>query len=346
MILFRDRQDAGRALARRLMFYAGRSDVTVLALPRGGVPVALQVAQALNAPLDVFLVRKLGLPGHKELAMGAIASGGVRVLDPVILREYHVSKGEVVRVTAVELKELKRRETAYRAGRPPLDVRGRTVILVDDGLATGSSMRAAVEALAPLSPARVVVAVPVAPHSTVLLLERLTNEVVCLATPEPFLAVGMFYEEFEQISDEQVRDLLACADPPPEADKENSMRNRQVPRTEWYRFFRDFSRRHEDWLVTVRVMNPDLGSQVESSDLPLEGIVADHAGRGPIAIHVGRSPQHHVEHEVPDPRQVWVELSPEGAEEAVEIESEDGTKTIVQFHAASLPREVDGILRP
>ncbi len=210
-MLFRNRQDAGRALARRLTFYGSRADVSVLALPRGGVPVAFEIAMALGAPLDVFLVRKLGLPGHEELAMGAVASGGARVLDPDVLREYRVSKGEVARVTAAELRELRRREIAYRAGRPPLDVGDRTVILVDDGLATGSSMRAALAALEPLSPARVVVAVPVAPRSTVLSLERVADEVVCLATPEPFVAVGMFYENFEQVSDEQVCDLLALA---------------------------------------------------------------------------------------------------------------------------------------
>jgi predicted phosphoribosyltransferase len=150
-------------------------------------------------------------PGHEELAMGAVASGGARVLEPDVLREYRVSKGEIARVTAAELRELRRREIAYRVGRPPLDVRERNVILVDDGLATGSSMRAALAALEPLSPARVVVAVPVAPRSTVLSLERVADEVVCLATPEPFLAVGMFYEHFEQVSDEEVCDLLALA---------------------------------------------------------------------------------------------------------------------------------------
>lgn len=209
MILFRDRRDAGRALARRLSPYAGRADVTVLALPRGGVPVASEIALALDLPLNVFLVRKLGLPGHEELAMGAIASGGARVLDSEVIRAYRVSEEDVARVTDAQRRELDRREIAYRRDRPPLDLKGRTVILVDDGLATGSSMRAAVKALEPLSPARVVVAVPVAPRSTVFSLERVADEVVCLEMPEPFLAVGMFYEDFEQTSDEQVRDLLA-----------------------------------------------------------------------------------------------------------------------------------------
>lgn len=209
MILFRDRRDAGRALARRLSSYAGRADVTVLALPRGGVPVASEIVRALDLPLDVFLVRKLGVPGHEELAMGAIGSGGARVLDSEVMHAYRVSEKDVARVTDAERRELDRREIAYRADRPPLDLKGRTVILVDDGLATGSSMRAAVAALGPLSPARIVVAVPVAPRSTVFLLERVADEVVCLEMPEPFLAIGMFYEDFEQTSDEQVRDLLA-----------------------------------------------------------------------------------------------------------------------------------------
>ncbi len=209
MTLFRDRREAGRELARLLSAYAGRDDVVVLALPRGGVPVASEIARALDAPLDVFLVRKLGVPGHEELAMGAIASGGARVLDSEVVRAYRVPEQEIGRVTANERRELDRRERAYRGGRPPLALRGRTAILVDDGLATGSSMRAALAALDPLEPARTVVAVPVAPRSTVLDLKSLADEIVCVATPEPFIAVGMFYEDFEQIDDEEVRALLA-----------------------------------------------------------------------------------------------------------------------------------------
>jgi putative phosphoribosyl transferase len=211
--LFRDRHEAGRELARLLSAYAGRGDVIVLALPRGGVPVASEIARALDAPLDVFLVRKLGVPGHEELAMGAIASGGARVLDPEIVGAYRISEQEISRVTAIERRELDRRERAYRGGRPPLALRGRTAILVDDGLATGSSMRAALAALGPLEPARTVVAVPVAPRSTVQDLKNLADEIVCVATPEPFMAVGMFYEDFEQIEDEEVRALLALREP-------------------------------------------------------------------------------------------------------------------------------------
>lgn len=208
-MIFRDRSDGGRALAESLRSYARRDDVVVLALPRGGVPVGFEVARALGAPLDVFLVRKLGLPGHPEVAMGAIASGGVRVLDLPLIRRAGVPSAEVERVTREEERELKRRERSYRAGKPPLEVAGRIVLLVDDGLATGASMRAAVEALRKLRPRRVIVAVPVGPETTCHGLRSLADDVVCVATPEPFDAVGRFYDDFDQTSDEEVRALLS-----------------------------------------------------------------------------------------------------------------------------------------
>jgi predicted phosphoribosyltransferase len=206
--LFRDRRDAGRVLARMLEPYHGRRDVLVLALPRGGVPVAYEVATALNAPLDVFLVRKLGIPGHEELAMGAIAAGGVIVLDDDVVRGFGIGPDVVQRVVERERLELLRREQAYREGRPPPDLTGRVVILVDDGLATGSSMRAAVVALRQREAARIVVAVPAAPASTCAEMRALADEVVCATTPSPFLAVGNSYWDFEQTSDEEVRRLL------------------------------------------------------------------------------------------------------------------------------------------
>jgi predicted phosphoribosyltransferase len=210
-MLFTDRCDAGRALAGKLGGYAHRPDVIVLALPRGGVPVALEVAQALEAPLDVFLVRKLGFPGNEEFAMGAIASGGVRVLNEPVLARFGVPMATVESVAAEEQRELRRRERTYRGDLPALDVRSRTVIVVDDGLATGFSMRAAVTALRSLGPQRIVVAVPVGPADTVDELRRLADEVVCVATPEPFLSVGRFYDIFDQTSDAEVQDILARA---------------------------------------------------------------------------------------------------------------------------------------
>lgn len=209
--LFRDRTEAGRLLAEKLREYANRGDVVVLPLPRGGVPVGFEVAKALNAPLDVFVVRKLGVPGHEELAMGAIASGGVRLLNQDVIRALGISHGLVELVAGRERRELQRREREYRDGRPPIDVQGHTVILVDDGLATGSSMRAAANALREKGPAEIVAAVPVAAPESCAEFESVVDKVICAATPEPFRAVGQWYRDFSQTSDEEVRDLLRQA---------------------------------------------------------------------------------------------------------------------------------------
>ena len=206
---YRDRRDAGRRLAAALLPYANRRDVVVLALPRGGVPVGFEVAAALAAPLDVFVVRKLGLPGREELAMGALASGGVRVLDEDLIRVAGVSADEVQRITEAEQAELDRRERRYRDDRPFPEVRGKTVILVDDGLATGATMRAAVAALRLKGPARIVVAVPVAAPETCDAFESIADDIVCAVTPDSFQAVGLWYDDFSQTTDEEVRALLA-----------------------------------------------------------------------------------------------------------------------------------------
>jgi putative phosphoribosyl transferase len=208
---FRDRAHAGQVLAEQLRKYARRPDVLVLALPRGGVPVAYEVAAALQVPMDVFLVRKLGVPGQEELAMGAVASGGLRVLNDDVVRSLGVPESVIDRVAASELIELGRRERAYRGDRPEPDPSGRTVILVDDGLATGSTMRAAAQALATRHPAKIVVAVPLAAPETCEALSREVDEVICAVTPQPFYAVGLWYEDFDQTSDEAVRALLAQA---------------------------------------------------------------------------------------------------------------------------------------
>jgi predicted phosphoribosyltransferase len=210
--LYRDRSEAGQVLATMLKHYADRQDVLVLALPRGGVPVAYEVAKALHAPLDVFLVRKLGVPGHEELAMGAIATGGVRVINQEVVRMLHIPDEVIDAVTAREQQELRRREHLYRDDLPPPHVQGRTVILIDDGLATGSTMRAAVAALRQQHPARIVVAVPVAAPSTCSELQAEVDEIICAYTPEPFYGVGFWYEDFSQISDKEVHDLLIQAE--------------------------------------------------------------------------------------------------------------------------------------
>jgi predicted phosphoribosyltransferase len=205
---FLNREDAGRQLAARLTRYADRSDVIVLGLPRGGVPVAGEVAQRLRAPLDVFLVRKLGVPGHPELAMGAIAEGGVEVLSDDLIRELGIPQSVVQDVTVRERMEFDRRDALYRRGRTLPPVRGRIVILVDDGLATGSTMQAAVTALRRLEPARVVVAAPVGARDTCARMKLFADEVVCVEMPEPFQAVGLWYEQFAQTTDEEVKRSL------------------------------------------------------------------------------------------------------------------------------------------
>jgi len=208
---FLNRTDAGRKLAGELTRFAGRSDVLVLALPRGGVPVAFEIALALDAPLDVFVVRKLGLPGHEEFGIGAIASGGVRIVDESVLRAYGVDPMTLDRITQRERQELERREHVYRDDRAFPAIAGRTVILVDDGLATGSTMRAGVAALRAEGPREIVIAVPVGAQETCIAMRRVADEVICLETPDPFYAVGLWYEDFEQTEDDEVHDLLERA---------------------------------------------------------------------------------------------------------------------------------------
>ena len=210
---FRDRVDGGRQLAARLASYADRPDVIVLALPRGGVPVGFEVARALRVPLDVMIVRKLGVPGQPELAMGAIASGGVRVVNEQVVRQLGIPDRIIDRVAEQEAAELRRRERLYRGGRPPPTVEGRTVILVDDGIATGSTARAAVQALRAMHPARLVLAAPTAAAETVANLRDEVDEMVCVTAPDPFFAIGYHYDEFPQLSDATVQRILALAAP-------------------------------------------------------------------------------------------------------------------------------------
>jgi len=210
---FFNRTEAGQFLAENLSGYANRDDVLVLALPRGGVPVAAEVAKRLNAPLDVFVVRKLGLPGHPELAMGAISSGGVRVFNGEVVNALRIPDEVIDAVSAEELAELQRREQTYRAGLPPLDVEGKTIIVVDDGIATGSTMLAAVSALRQLNAARIIITAPVIAASTHREMQRAADEVTAVIMPERFYAVGAWYEDFSQTSDEEVRNLLGRAAP-------------------------------------------------------------------------------------------------------------------------------------
>lgn len=213
-MLFRDRTEAGQKLGQKLKAYANRPDVLVLGLPRGGVPVAFEVAKELNAPLDVFLVRKLGVPGHEELAMGAIASGGVCILKEEMVKSLHLSSEAIAKVTTKEQQELERREQVYRGDRPPLVLSDRTIILVDDGLATGATMHAAAVAIRQQDPKTIVAAVPVSAPETCDKYQVEVDEIICAETPTPFLAVGLWYKRFGQTTDAEVRDLLQRAAQP------------------------------------------------------------------------------------------------------------------------------------
>lgn len=211
MLPLTDRTEGGRELAEALVHYRGQEKVLILALPRGGVPVAYEIAAALHAPLDLLLVRKLGAPGQRELAMGAIASGGIRVLNHDLIRTLSVTERDIERVAEQEQRELERREAAYRGDRPRPVIGDRTVILVDDGVATGATMRAAIASLRQQNPARIVIALPLAPASTVATLAREADEVICLHSPEPFVAIGRWYQDFGQVSDQEVQALLTRA---------------------------------------------------------------------------------------------------------------------------------------
>lgn len=209
--LFRDRSEAGRALAARVIGSVSDPNPLILALPRGGVPVAFEVARALHAELDIFLVRKLGVPGHEELAIGALASGGIRILNQALIADLHLSQKAIEEVTIREQGELERREALYRAGRPSIPVRDRTIVLIDDGVATGASMKAASKALRAEGPRRLILAVPVAARQTCEEFRGDVDEVICVETPEPFMAVGIWYEDFRQTTDEEVKMLLEKA---------------------------------------------------------------------------------------------------------------------------------------
>lgn len=212
MAIFKNRRDAGKQLAEKLSEYEGQDDVIVLGLPRGGVPVAFEVAKALNVPLDVFIVRKLGVPGQPELAMGAIASGDIQVMNDSVVRRAGISEAQIEEVSHQEKEELKKREKAYRGARPDIDLQGKTVLLVDDGLATGASMRAAISALREHDPEKIIVAVPTAPPDTCQEFEPEVDQIICLHTPTPFWGVGGSYQNFSQTTNKEVRELLNRAD--------------------------------------------------------------------------------------------------------------------------------------
>src|SRR5262245_33913896 len=271
-----DRREAGAELAARLGHYTGRDDVVVLALPRGGVPVAAEVARALDAPLDVFLVRKLGVPGHRELAMGAIASGGIRVLNDDVVGWYRIPSSTIEVVAREENSELERRELAYREGWPPVDLRDRVVLLIDDGLATGSTMRAAVEGVRARQPKRVVVAVPVGSPEACSQFAEISDEIVCARTPAGFSAVGQWYQNFSQTTDDEVRSLL----------RQSHKARRAIAPAGLAQFLDEFTAVHRAWLATVDRVQAEQPPRVEATERPLRSVTPEWRSHRIVAIEI------------------------------------------------------------
>ena len=311
--VFANRREAGAVLAAALERYKDRDDVVVLALPRGGVPVGYEVAKRLGAPLDVFVVRKLGVPGHRELAMGAIAPGGVRVLNRSIVDWYHIPPQAIEETAREELAELERREHAYRGARGPLEVAGKTVILVDDGLATGSTMKAAVQAVRELGPARVVVAVPTGAAETCASMRR--------------LARGLLRGR------RVVRRLLP--DVGLRSARAARMNQREIPRQEWPQFLASFGRRHRSWLATIEEWPREAPERTRAVDQPLESLDAED---GAIAIRLGNGEVLRVE----APQALRIDVTERGEELGFDLDTARGV-TRLRFRAAALPEELDGI---
>jgi len=373
-MVFKDRETAGQQLADALAVFRGRDDLIVLALPRGGVPVAYEVATALEAPLDLLIVRKLGVPWHSELAMGAIATDGVKVLNEDVIRGTGVTEAQIKAVTEREQAELARRERRYRGDRPTPELAGRIVILVDDGLATGATMRAAIDAAHRHLAKRVVVAVPVSPPDTTRRLSALADEMVCLSSPEPFYAISQWYARFDQTSDEEVCDLLArnwaVQDRKP-STRQGSTRSRSsgdgetshghaatsdsweqpVASGDWPSFSDAFSHEHEGWLVTLgelkteRLMsNPEdarWNMDIRVRNQPLRWLRHEPPERR-FVLAVGMTRERLRKFVIPGPVRVIEERQAQGAR-GLRIDREDGVTSLIEFRVAAREETLDGI---
>ncbi len=353
----KNRREAGRALALLLDDFRGRDDVQVLALPRGGVPVAYEVALALDVDLDVLIVRKLGVPGHEELAMGAIASGGERVMNQDIVLFHQIPPEVVDQVVARETQELERRERAYRADRPLPELQGKTVIIVDDGLATGATMRAAITAVSRQNPAWLVVAVPVAASVTINQLRTVVNECIVLTTPEPLFAIGQWYQDFSQTSDDEVKHLLADAwsrqgAARAEALDEEAIQLTKVVPGQWQRFCQSFGADHRGWLVTLgEVDTQQLQEQPERArtamrkrvdGVPLRNVAYD-SGQNAVLVEVSEDQQAR-QVSVDHPVSLYRERV-QDSDKGLRIDTESGTSMLVEFHPVPSPAERAGVQR-
>ena len=347
---FDDRVAAGQELARALTSYRGRNDLLVLALPRGGVPVAAQIASYLGAALDLMIVRKLGLPGHEELAMGAIASGGIRVLNDDVVRYHRVSAEAIEQVAAGEQRELERREQAYRGDRAHPRLQDQCVLLVDDGLATGATMLAAIQAVRRQQPAAIVVAVPVAPADTIAKLQPLVQDVVCLATPEPFYAIGQCYAQFDQTSDQEVEALLKQAWRNRNTSKQGVVDSVRIEPGDWAEFCRRFGLEHRGWRVSLaevftRLLDTDAdharaNRQQRIDQAPLLAVVYE-PQRDLVQItyeEAGR-PQ---TWDIREPVQI-IQETVHSAHKGLRIDEKSGKSALLEFRVPAAPESIDGL---
>lgn len=368
-LIFTDREMAGRQLADALGTYRASRNLIVLALPRGGVPVAYKIAETLDAPLDVLIVRKLGVPWHSELAMGAIASGGVQVLNEDVVRSTGVTEKQLKAVLERERTELARREQRYRGNRPNPKLSGKTLILVDDGLATGATMRAAIEAVRQQGAGRVVVAVPVAPGDTMRRLGALADEVVCLSSPEPFYAIGQWYARFDQTTDEEVCDLLRrnwgrhpSSEAAPDGtgnlnlgdsrqDAEAAPYERPVPQAEWQAFCEAFSQEHRGWLVTLGEVDSSVlklglaegrrAMKVLARNEPLRNILFD-PSRRQFGVETGPAVGDGERHRIGNPLRLVEERQMQGIR-GLRIDRKDGQSNLIEFRVAAREEALDGV---
>lgn len=352
----KNRREAGRALAALLDDFRDRDDVQVLALPRGGVPVAYEIAMAQDVDLDVLIVRKLGVPGHEELAMGAIASGGERVMNQEIVLFHQIDQATVDAVVARETQELERREQEYRADRPPPELQGKTVIIVDDGLATGATMRAAIEAVSRQKPAWVVIAVPVAASVTINLLRTVVNECIALATPEPLFAIGQWYQDFAQTTDEEVKRLLADAWSRQGAARvdvlDDDIQLTKVVPEQWTGFCQSFAEDHRGWLVTLGEVDtrqlqeqPDRARHAmrkRADGVPLCKVAYD-PGQDALLVEVSEDQQAR-QVSVDHPVSLYRERV-QDSDKGLRIDTESGTSMLVEFHPVPSPAERAGVQR-
>lgn len=347
---FEDRVAAGQELAEALASYRSRKNLVVLALPRGGVPVAARIAAALGATLDLMIVRKLGLPGHEELAMGAIASGGIRVMNNDVVHYHHVQAAAIDQVAAAEQRELERREHAYRGDRPRPKLANQCVILVDDGLATGATMRAAIDAVRRQRPSAIVVAIPVAPAETVAQLRQRVDDVVCLATPAPFYAIGQWYARFDQTSDEEVEALLKQAWQARNTAKRDGVDSSVVEPGEWREFCRRFGLEHRGWRVSLgevftRLLDTDPEHARANQQRRIEGAAL---------LEVAYEPQSHLVRvtyeqdggshswDIPQPVQI-IQETVHAAHKGLRVDEKSGKSALLEFRVAAAPESVDGL---